>query len=173
MAMTAATVTAATVTAATVTAATVTAATVTAAAMTAAAMTAAATAPAIAATTIGAAIAVTVAAIVQIAAVIRGAPKDSANDGASNRFSSLNLNDLQVRARGWWIGQANRAGRAGRGGEDCCGDRDCGDANETHLTPLCLMETREWRGQSALASVAAHFGHLFADSLEFRLLFRV
>jgi hypothetical protein len=38
---------------------------------------------------------------------------------------------------------------------------------------LCLMETREWRGQSALASVAAHFGHLFADSLEFRLLFRV
>jgi len=166
------------------TAATVTAAAMTAAAMTAAAMTAAtvtastATAPAIAATTIAAAtiaaaIAVTVAAIVQIAAVIRGAPKDSANDGASNRFSSLNLNDLQVRARGWWIGQANRAGRAGRGGEDCCGDRDCGDANETHLTPLCLMETREWRGQSALASVAAHFGHLFADSLEFRLLFRV
>ena len=161
------------------TAATVTAAAMTAAAMTAAAMTAAtvtastATAPAIAATTIGAAIAVTVAAIVQIAAVIRGAPKDSANDGASNRFSSLNLNDLQVRARKSWIGQANRAGRAGRGGEDCCGDRDCGDANETHLTPLCLMETREWRGQSALASVAAHFGHLFADSLEFRLLFRV
>ncbi len=166
--------TAATVTAATMPAATVTAATVTAAAMTAATVTAStATAPAIAATTIAAAIAVTVAAIVQIAAVIHGAPKDSTNDGASNRFSSLNLNDLQVRARKSRIGQANRAGRAGRGGEDCRGDRDCGDANETHLPPLCLMETREWRGQSALASVAARFGHLFADSLEFRLLFRV
>jgi len=173
MAMTAATVTAAAMTAAAMTAAAMTAATVTASTATAPAIAATTIAAATIAATIAAAIAVTVAAIVQIAAVIRGAPKDSANDGASNRFSSLNLNDLQVRARGWWIGQANRAGRAGRGGEDCCGDRDCGDANETHLTPLCLMETREWRGQSALASVAAHFGHLFADSLEFRLLFRV
>ena len=87
----------------------VTAATVTAATMTAATMTAAtpaiATAAAVAATTI----AVTVSAIVQIAAVIHRAPKDSANDSGGNRCSSLNLNNLPVRARQSRIGQANWA----------------------------------------------------------------
>ena len=79
-------------------------------AVTAATMTAStATAPAIAATTIAAAIAVTVSAIVQIAAVIHRAPKDSANDSGGNRCSSLNLNDLLVRARQSRIGQANWA----------------------------------------------------------------
>ena len=89
-----------------VTAATVTAATMTAATMTAATMTAStATAAAVAATTI----AVTVSAIVQIAAVIHRAPKDSANDSGGNRCSSLNLNNLPVRARQSRIGQANWA----------------------------------------------------------------